>query len=82
MLEPLILRSYLYKKEMNTISWHNIVLKDEGIRLRPFVESDWELLFKWCNDPEVLYYSDGLDVKGYDLALSREEYFQINRRSS
>jgi RimJ/RimL family protein N-acetyltransferase len=55
------------KTEIGSISWHNIVLKGRKVTLRPFTDSDWKLLFRWCNDPEVLYYSDGADVKGYDI---------------
>jgi RimJ/RimL family protein N-acetyltransferase len=31
-------------------------------------EADWPLLLRWNSDPEVLYYSEGDDVKGYALA--------------
>ena len=60
------------KKE--NISWHGIKLEGSKVKLRPVRESDWEFLYKWCNDPEVLYYSEGDDVEGYDLETVKQIY--------
>jgi RimJ/RimL family protein N-acetyltransferase len=30
-------------------------------------DADWDLLFRWNNDPEVLYYAEGDDITSYTL---------------
>jgi RimJ/RimL family protein N-acetyltransferase len=66
---------------MNDSSWHDVVLADDKLRLRPIRELDWELIYKWCNDPEVLYFSDGPGVKGYDLDTIKNSIFEAGSRS-
>ena len=61
---------------MNDRSWHDIVLADDELKLRPICEADWGLIHKWCNDPEVLYYSDGPKAKGYDIDTMRNDIFK------
>ena len=46
---------------------HNITLHGEQVVLRPMTENDWDILARWNSDPEVLYFSEGADVKAYDL---------------
>ena len=46
---------------------HNITLKQEPFVLRPLTEADWDILFQWNNDPEVLYYAEGDDVTSRSL---------------
>jgi len=41
---------------------HNRVLIGQRIVLRPMTEDDWNILFRWNNDPDVLYYAEGDDV--------------------
>ena len=60
-------------KEEN-IGWHSITLDGSRVRLCPFRESDWDLLFKSCNDPKVLYYPEGDDVEGYELETVKQMY--------
>ncbi len=66
---------------MNKSSWHYVVLADDKLRLRPIRETDWELIYKWCNDPEVLYYSDGPEVEGYGLDTIKNSIFEAGSRS-
>jgi RimJ/RimL family protein N-acetyltransferase len=46
---------------------HNITLHGEQVVLRPMTENDWDILARWNRDPEVLHFSEGGDVKSYDL---------------
>ncbi|GEM_PF-5212840 len=39
---------------MNDSSWHDVVLGDDKLRLKPIRETDWDLIYKWCNDPIVI----------------------------
>jgi len=66
---------------MNDSSWHDVVLGDDKLRLRPIRETDWGLIYKWCNDPEVLYYSDSPTAKGHDLDGIKNSVFQAGSRS-
>jgi len=66
---------------MNDSSWHDVVLSDDKLRLRPIYETDWDLIYKWCNDPEVLYYSDGPESKGHDLDGIKNSVFEAGSRS-
>jgi aminoglycoside 6'-N-acetyltransferase len=42
---------------------HDVVLEDDQVRLRPVTETDWPVLCRWNRDPEVLWWSEGDDVK-------------------
>ncbi len=68
-------------KEMNDSSWHDIVLGDDKLKLRPIRETDWRLIYKWRNDPEVLYYSDGPECQGHDLEGIKNDVFEAGSRS-
>jgi RimJ/RimL family protein N-acetyltransferase len=52
---------------METLRAHDTILRGERITLRPMTEGDWDVLYRWENDAEVLYYCDGDDVTGYAL---------------
>ena len=66
---------------MNDSSWHDVVLGDDKLRLRPIYDTDWDLIYKWCNDLEVLYYSDGPESKGHDLDGIKNSVFEAGSRS-
>jgi RimJ/RimL family protein N-acetyltransferase len=46
---------------------HIITLDDGDLVLRPMTEADWDILYKWNNDPQVLYFAEGDDVKARSL---------------
>ena len=50
---------------------------DVHIRLRPMTGDDWDILFAWNNDPQMLYYAEEDDVTSYSLAHLQEVYCQI-----
>lgn len=57
---------------------HGIVLRGEKVLLRPMTEDDWDILLKWNNDPDVLYFSESADVTSHNL----EQVQQIYRGAS
>ena len=46
---------------------HSLTLPGQRVALRPMTERDWDILLKWNNDPEILYYSEGDDVSSHTL---------------
>ena len=42
---------------------HNVTLRGDQVTLRPMTEDDWDFLFKWNNDPDVMKYADHNDFK-------------------
>ena len=38
------------------------MLVDGDLVLRPMNEGDWDVVLKWADDPEVLYFSEGDDI--------------------
>jgi len=54
---------------------HQVFLRDGHVRLRPFTEEDWESIYHWFADPEVLYYSEGAENPQY----TRDEIQDIYR---
>jgi len=59
---------------MISLRTHQYRLQSDRITLRPMTECDWDFLYRWYNDPEVLYYSEGDDVTGYSLNEIQEIY--------
>jgi RimJ/RimL family protein N-acetyltransferase len=49
------------------------------VRLRPMTEGDWDLLLKWNNDPDVLYYAEGDDITSRTLQEVQDLYCQVCR---
>lgn len=64
---------------MERLREHNITLRGERLVLRPMTENDWDILWKWDSDPEVVYYSDGDWVDGYDLETSQMIYRGVSQ---
>ncbi len=58
---------------------HEITLAGPHIRLRPLTESDWDLIVKWNNDPGVLFYSEGKDIRSWDFKELQQMYRQVSR---
>lgn len=66
---------------MTVLRQHNIKIQRGKITLRPMTEEDWEILLKWNSDPEVLYYSEGDNVKTYTLEQVRRIYRGISQNA-
>ena len=60
---------------------HDITLHGNQVTLRPMTENDWDVLLKWNSDPAVLYYSEGSDVKSYDLEQVQEMYRDVSQNA-
>lgn len=69
---------------MQTICEHGVRLSGKTnrgivVELRSLMEQDWDLLFRWNQDPEVLYYSEGDDVQGYTLEEIQGIYRSVSQ---
>jgi len=67
---------------MCDIKLHNIYLegispRSVRIRLRPMTDKDWELLFLWNSDPEVLYFAEEDDITAYTLEEVKHLYCSV-----
>ena len=60
---------------------HDITLVGEHVTLRPMTEHGWDTLLAWNNDPEVLRYTEGDDVSGYDLAQVQQIYRTVSQHA-
>jgi RimJ/RimL family protein N-acetyltransferase len=60
---------------------HDLVIRGKNLTLRPLTEDDWGILFSWNNDPEVLYFAEGDDVAGYDLAQVQSIYRAVSQNA-
>lgn len=58
-----------------------MTLRDRELALRPLTEKDWEILMIAASDPEVLYFSEGDDVKAYTLAEIQGIYRPVSRNA-
>jgi RimJ/RimL family protein N-acetyltransferase len=58
---------------------HDVILRGDSVVLRPMMEDDWDTLFKWNNDPEVLYYCDC--VTSWDLEPMKKMYRGVSQKS-
>lgn len=63
---------------MNLVE-HAIRLQGKKVLLRPMTEQDWELLYVWNNDPEVLFFADGDDVISRSLDEVKKIYRTVSR---
>lgn len=71
---------------MDKLRHHNIVLTGQtasglSIRLRPMTEDDWDILCRWNNDPQVLYYAEEDDITSYTREEVQELYRTVSRKA-
>lgn len=71
---------------MNQIKSHNNTLKHitpDGIpiTLRPLTEDDWDLLVRWNNDAEVLFFADSGYVTSYSLEKIHRIYRGVSQKA-
>jgi RimJ/RimL family protein N-acetyltransferase len=60
---------------------HDIVLTGRRVALRPMTEDDWSTLLRWNQDPEVLYFSEGDDVRSRTLVEIQAIYRGVSQRA-
>jgi RimJ/RimL family protein N-acetyltransferase len=58
---------------------HDVTLVGQNVTLHPLSESDWDILLAWNNDREVLHYTEGDDVSGYDLLQVQDIYRTVSQ---
>ena len=58
---------------------HAVTLCGAHVVLRPMTEDDWETLLAWNNDPEVLYFAEGDDVRSRSLAEIQAMYCHVSQ---
>src|SRR5262245_10097111 len=60
---------------------HDVTLVGDNVTLRPLREDDWDVLFAWNSDPEVLRYTEGDDVSRYDPAQVQYIYRSVSQHA-
>ena len=63
----------------DTLYEHSITLHGRCVVLRPMAETDWDVLSRWNNDPEVLWYSEGDDVTSRSLEDVQGIYREVSQ---
>ena len=58
---------------------HTVHLHTPRLHLRPMTDADWDILLRWNQDPDVLYYADGSDVTAYTLDQIKRIYGSISQ---
>ena len=61
-----------------TIKTHDITLFVDDITLRPMNDKDFDILLKWNNDAEVLYFTEGDDVESRSLESVKGLYSYVS----
>jgi RimJ/RimL family protein N-acetyltransferase len=69
----------LLLEEIGELREHGVHLQDGPLVLRPMTEDDWDILLRWNNDPEVLYYAEGDDVTSRALEEVQATYRGVSR---
>lgn len=71
---------------MNRIKSHNYTIKhitpdNISITLRPLTEDDWDILLRWNNDAEVLFFADSGYVTSYTLEKTQRVYRGVSQKA-
>ncbi len=56
-----------------------MTLRGERVVLRPMSENDWEILTKWGNDPEILYFAEMDHVSTRSLDQVQSMYQSVSQ---
>ena len=64
-----------------TLRVHDVRLVGPRVVLRPMTEPDWDVILAWNNDPDVLYFSDGDDVRSRTLDEVHRIYRSVCSRA-
>ena len=62
-----------------SLNTHSIHLHTPRLHLRPMTDADWDILLRWNQDPDVLYYADGTEVTAYTLDEIKRIYGGISQ---
>jgi RimJ/RimL family protein N-acetyltransferase len=66
---------------MDRLRAHGVYLTSGRLCLRPLTEADWDTLFVWNNDPEVLYYAEGGDITSWSMEAMKRMYRDTSRKA-
>ncbi len=69
------------KLKEHKISLRNKTVQGHYIKFRPMTEGDWGILFKWNNDPDVLYYAEGDNVTSRKLEDVQHIYRSVSQQA-
>lgn len=58
---------------------HHTILTGQRIVLRPMTEDDWDILFRWNNDSDVLYFVEGDDVSSRTMEEVQAIYRSVSQ---
>ena len=64
----------------NAIRRHTLHLRGNKTRLRPFTDSDISIVWRWNQDAEVLYYTEGDEVTEYTLEAVTDIYQSMSQQ--
>jgi len=56
----------------------NIINIDERLRLRTACKEDYKYALPWYQDKKILYYSEGVSDKSYDLEIINRMYIYLS----
>lgn len=62
----------------NNIVQPEVIQINEGLRLKKISEDDYHLALPWYQNPRVLYYSEGVTDKVYDIDVIKRMYKFLN----
>ena len=62
-----------------SLNTHPVYLHTPRLHLRPMTDADWDILLRWNQDPDVLYYADGAEVTAYTLDQIKRIYGGISQ---
>ncbi|MBC7237462.1 MAG: GNAT family N-acetyltransferase, partial [Chloroflexi bacterium] len=66
---------------MEHLREHRVYLKSGRLCLRPLTEDDWDTLYVWNNDPEVLYYAEAGDITAWPMEMMQKMYRHVSRKA-
>ncbi len=67
--------------DATVIREHRVRLEGQRLVLRPMCEGDWDLLYKWNNDPDILYWFEGDGIRSRSLADLQRIYRGMSQKA-
>ena len=58
---------------------HDVTLRAGRLTLRPLTDDDWEILYRWNSDPEVLNFTEGKGTEPYGSRTVRQIYTTVSQ---
>jgi RimJ/RimL family protein N-acetyltransferase len=64
-----------------TLRSHSITLRGERLVMRPMTEADWPVLLNWNTNPQVLWFTEGDDVRTRTLDEVQRIYRGVSQHA-